>query len=295
MYILDTSAIRGIRGQVLSDLPSGIGIAISPLTFYELLCHLDEQDRDGNFARQKGNLLKCMIPDILQDPFAAHANSVGVEDLANPTRFGEPDVIRQTLKNLASCDSLKNFYETDVVTSEGERRNPHDMTARAVRVLADEEAKYVKMIKKICAELKTEFQQLPAKVLSQADIAWRIGKSAHSLFKSYEADIGQPDENLMLKVICSVYNYMGYINCRALGYIANGTESNVDTNDCEDACISLHLDILRGDTLVTNDTGTIKALNTTIESFRSIAAPGIVPRTRVIDSTTFMSEVVSSR
>ena len=73
-YILDTSAIRALSREKLQALAKLQSVGVSPVTFYELMCHLDETDEKKDFGRQRGQVLKCGLVPMLPDPFAYHAH-----------------------------------------------------------------------------------------------------------------------------------------------------------------------------------------------------------------------------
>jgi len=77
-YVFDTSSLISTGRKYLEVASDKADLCISTISIYELLCHIDEDESgEDTFSRRKGNLLKCQIPRILNDPFADHTILVG--------------------------------------------------------------------------------------------------------------------------------------------------------------------------------------------------------------------------
>lgn len=297
MYILDTCALQSIERPTLELILKKIDIAICPLTFYELLCHLDETKKGKNFDRQKGNVLKCKIPRILQDPFASYTITVGAEKDTNPSRFEEPVVIKQILEKLEKAENLDEFYYETIVFPDGTNGFCNDVAQRCRQVLEREEQRYLKllyslkdMLKYECDNKDSEFSHIN---ISSKRFEALISKFVNHLTTAHSEEDDIFDKDLLSKVNSSMYLFFGYVTARVIEYIEVSVSKNIgfkpDKNDCEDAFITLHLQLLREDTLVTNDSGTTKTLEWIIKTLRENQKECKV---RVINSENFILETL---
>lgn len=290
MILLDASALIAISYEKLIEIAKIKSFSISPITFYELLCHLDE---GADYGRQKGNILKCRIARILHDPFAAHAMSVGAEKLANPTRFEEPDMIIQLIQKLMSTHSLQGFYKESVSFPDGDNSSCIDAAKHIRKILEDEELKYLRNLDTIRSELTKKCPESKDMKISPEEMSTMIKSAVNFLVESY-TEKGIIDSDLLYNVACSLYIHFGYKIARVIKYIekgiANGIGFRPDKNDCEDAYITMHLDLFRDDMFVTNDKGTIEAIHYTIDSFVAMTKNKVHVGIRVIDAAAFVQE-----
>lgn len=293
MYILDTSALQAIGASKLRARQPHVKLAISPLTFYELLSHLEDTGKKSNFAKKKAIVLKCRIPEILQDAAARHAAFVGVSDLSDPTRDDETALIPKMLEGLSQSESLESFYSQEILDSKGVRLFFSKIGERTNQWLKKREEEYIKLIDELRADFKILFPEFPHKPITDADLVRQIVARAGDALKGYDAVASNDDLDLPVKIIRSVYIYFGYMHYRTLDYMTkefNAGSYNPDPNDFEDSYIAFNLDILRDDALVTGDHDALKAVQRTIDSFQHIAAVGVKPLARVIDVKTFLAE-----
>ncbi|ODS34381.1 MAG: hypothetical protein SCARUB_00512 [Candidatus Scalindua rubra] len=297
MYILDTCALQSIKRSTLELIRENVDIAISPLTFYELLCHLDETKKGKNFDRQKGNVLKCKIPRILHDPFASYTITVGAEKDTNPSRFEEPVVIEQFLEKLEKAKNLDGFFNDTIAFPDGAKGFCNDVAQRASQVLEREELRYLEILYSLKDMLKYEaknkYSEDSYNNISPIRFESLISKFVSHLTTAHSVGDGILDKDLLSKVNSSMYLFFGYITARVIKYIKEDVSGNIgfkpDKNDCEDAFITLHLQLLREDTLVTNDGGTKKTLEWIIKTLRENQKECKV---RVINSKNFISETL---
>jgi hypothetical protein len=292
MILLDTSALRAISSDKLIAMEGKVILSISPITFYELLCHLDE---GVNYDRQKGNIIKCRFANILHDPFAAQAMSVGADELVNPTRFEDPYMIKQLIDILMSTGSLQEFYGESVTFPDGNKSTCSDVAKNIRKILEDEENKYLQNLDIIRSEMTKKFPESRNMNISPEEMSNMLKSGINHLEKSY-ADKGIKDTDLLYNVACSLYIFFGYKIARTIKYIetgiADGSGFNPDRNDCEDAYIAIHLNLFRNDIFVTNDKGTIEAIKYTISSFIEMTRKRVEIGIRVIDVDDFSREFV---
>jgi hypothetical protein len=291
MILLDTSALRAISYERLITIAKKAKVSISPITFYELLCHLDES---ADYNRQKGNIVKCRVANILHDPFAAHAMSVGAGKLVNPTRFEDPHMINQLIDKLMSTDSLQRFYGESVTFPDGQRATCLDVAKNIRKILKDEEQKYLQNLDAIRSEITKKVPESKNMNILPEEMSNIIKSGIKHLEKSY-ADKGIKDFDLLYNIACSLYIFLGYKIARVIRYIelgiASGGGFNPDKNDCEDAYIAIHLNLFRNDIFVTNDKDTIEAINHTVNSFIEMTKNRVEIGIRVLDVDHFFKEI----
>lgn len=299
MYILDTSALKGIGRAKLEMIVQHHDLAISPMTFHELLCHLDEIDGDMTFERQKGTIMKCQIPRILHDPFAYHALTVGATDVSNPTRFEDTVMIPQLLEILGAAESLEAFYESEVTFPDGSIGSCKDVSARVRKVLDLEEAKYIKHQSVIRQELVENFPKWRSEGITTQQMGNYIVSSLNNLFMSYRNEDGITERLLPLKVTSSMYMHIGYNAFRAINYMMASREGDrtiaPDPNDCEDSYIAIHLELFKRDVLVTDDKGTLDALRRASEAFHQFFGDGMQIESRVLSNDEFLTETLNKQ
>ena len=196
MILLDTSALRAISSERLIAMKEKVMLSISPITFYELLCHLDE---GVNYDRQKGNIVKCRFANILHDPFAAHAISVGVDKLVNPTRFEDPYMIKQLIDIMMSTGSLQEFYGGLVTFPDGTKSACSDVAENIRKRLEEEEQKYLLNLDVIRSEITKQFPGSKNMNLSPEEMSNMIKSGINHLEKSY-TDKGIKDSDLLYNV-----------------------------------------------------------------------------------------------
>jgi len=295
MYILDTSAVRGISRVKLEAAKKSLDPAISPLTFYELLCHLDEVDGDKTFARQKGHVMKCQIPRILHDPFAYHVITVGAVHVANPSRFEDPGIITQLMEKLGEAKSLDEFYSATVSYSDGTNAKCRDVVARVRKVLDAEEKKYIKHLGAIRSELLAIYSNCASTGITPQELGEYLAASLKTMIAGYRDKDGISDDCLEIKVVSSMYMHLGYDAVRTAKYLqvahTQGCTFKPDPNDCEDSYIAIYLELFNRDVLVTEDLGSRNALNVTKEAFRLFFKGAFQIESQVISNKEFEDSI----
>lgn len=294
MYILDTSTLKGIGKDKLASIVKNYDIAISPITVYELLRHLDENGQNKSFAQQKGNVLKCLITRLLHDPYAHHAISVGAEAITNKTHFEEPRMIKQLLSKLKDASSLKNFYTSEIIFPEGSRRKCSQLAERIRIIFEDEKQKYLEYLSKLKDIILKDFPQCPITGLSNSQLAEVIKKVLRTMISDYKSENQISKKFLEMKVFSSMSLHFGYQATRTADYIKiakqSGCSFNPNLNDFEDGLILIHLEVFRKDALVTNDNGTITAIKKCLEAIQEILHGELSIECRVLSGEQFLRE-----
>lgn len=295
MYILDTSALRGIGKDKLIKIKTLYDIAISPISFYELLCHLDEGRGEDSFVRKKGQIMKCAIPRILHDPFAYHAISIGAMHVANTTRFEDSTIVAKLLLNLEQATSLKEFYASSVVYPNGEKAQCSDIAKNCRDVFDDETRKYLQHLDIIRKNILKFFPDCPQNGLTTSELSSTIKGTINQLISEYRTKDKITDELLPLRVVSSIYMNKGYTISRVIKYMQkahnSGTDFIPDPNDCEDSYISMYLELFKCHTLVTDDDGTLIALNETRKAFQESFDNSLKIKSQVLSKNEFINEI----
>lgn len=287
MFILDTNAIRSISRDKLQLISKNHKVTISLITFYELLCHLDETKKGMNFNRQKGNILKCKNPEILMDPFALHAKFIGAEKYVRPSKFEEPYIIKQVLEKLEKADNLSEFYSETVVFKDGTIGFCKDVATKAREFLEKEETKYLELLNTLKSEYIAKYPEITSVSITPECFEILVKKCIKHLEDTYSKEDGISDNDLLLKIYDSIYIYYGYAIAKVLKNIKNG--GLFQKNDFEDGYITLHLNLSSNYVLVTNDQGTIDAFEKAIAALKFIKKD---TKVRVINATDFLCETL---
>ena len=297
MYILDTSVLRSTPTVLLRSAAARFDIAISPMTAYEIICHLDEENNKKNFNGQRSLLLKCGLPRLLIDPFAQHAIAVGAGHVLNRTRLEDPAIIQQLIGNLKESDTLSDFYSTEVQYSDGSVATCREVANRARTVLEGEERNYVAHLRQLAHLISADYPDVATSGLTDQQLGEVIAVSLRQMIKGYRDEDGITAELLATNVVSSMYFHLGYKAHRTAHYLQSaGPNANLDAipfaqNDCEDSYIAIHLELFRKDALVTSDKGTLEAFAKVQAAFRSYFPEGLSVEARTIDADTFKNEI----
>lgn len=265
MYILDTSAIRGISSDKLTAAKSKVGISVSTLTVLELASHLNDSPNECAYLRARGNLLKCQIPLLLDDPFWLLSDKLQLS--ANPTRGEDKLVLSQLLSAVQQSGSLADLDAKTLTYPDGTIASCIDAGKIIEQILQKEETTFVAHVKSLPALAGLDPLLNGKHTLTSEALFGYLADAAKSLSPTI-------DGSLQAKTFLATAPYFGYLMHRLYQYAnrrSHGeTELHIDSNDCEDAYIALSLDLHTFDTLVTNDQGTLAALRNTITLLNEI-------------------------
>ncbi len=265
-YILDTEAIRSIGGDKLrAAVAKHARLFVSPISVYEILCHLDE----GNFKMFRSILLKCKIPQMLPDPWAHHATYVGAELKTNPTHFDEAQICEGLLLVLEKANSLAEFYGQHLKLSDGSQPSLKDCAAHARQVLGAAENDYLKNVKNVMDELLKLDSKESIIHRTEIDHARDVFSALTELRKDYLGGNVPPDR-LAVAVTNSMFVHYGYRFSRVYECIRSQAKPN--GNDTEDSLLCIYVNVLEPTILVTTDDGTVEAVRKSVQSFNAYFA-----------------------
>ena len=137
MYILDTSAIRGISGAKLGAAAAKVDIAVSTLSVLELASHLNDSPDETTYLRARGNLIKCQIPQLLDDPFWLLSQKI--QSSANPTRKEDKIVLSQLMVAAKQSQSLAELEIKTLSYPDGAVASCKDIGKKIEEILKEEE------------------------------------------------------------------------------------------------------------------------------------------------------------
>jgi hypothetical protein len=299
-YLLDTQAIRSLpRAALDAAEKSGVRLRLSPISVWELLCHVDESETNGEgWRKAKGHLLRARRCLLLDDPFAEHAVFVTATKpaAANPTRFDDRVVIPQMLAHLDSSNSLEDFYSREVTYRSGEKGQVKGCAERVRELLREEEAAHARRCqdrRKLIIEKLGGVEAITN--ISDADYLLVTGGVSTSLADHYREN-GIDDELLLARIFCSTFLHMAYIFERTRLYLQNADHDgtmHVDPNDTEDGMVCLHLNVTVPRVLVTDDKATQKALTSALNRLDGIIrnkGDDLPVLTRVLSCDEFRAE-----
>lgn len=283
MYILDTSALRSISKVNLEKACANHDVRISTITVLELASHLNDDSETEQFLRNKGNFLKCKFPVILHDPFWELSKRIDTLVQTNSTRQEDMPILVELIRVVEGVSTLAELSSQSLSYPGGEKASCKNVGATISAILAEEENAYMSHVNNMASKLKLDPQ-------NNGSHAFTVDNLLQSLVSCATETVGRDNSNLHAKAFCAMALYSGYIISRLYGYANNRPRGKeflaIDRNDCEDAYICLHLDLDRDDILVTNDKGTLSALNQTLSLLDS-RLPEINQR-RAIDVKEFV-------
>jgi len=288
MYILDTSAIRRINGKQLREIASmGVDIAASTLSILELASHLNDDDASTNYARAKGNFVKCSILRMLNDPLWTVSQNLGLD--VNVTRQEDKLMLAQLINAVEASETPAELSNVVLKYPDGATTTCVDIGKRIAEELRTEESNFVKHIETLAVKYKLNPCANGRHTLTSTYLVTELTKNTQRLTPG-------ADHNRQAKAFFATASYFGYLLSRLFLYAnkrpVGETKLNIDPNDCEDAYISLSLDLLTSDVLVTDDKGTIDALRHTFSLLGEFLSAKIEP-TRVLSVTEFLAAVES--
>ncbi len=232
---------------------------ISCYTFFELLCHLDE---NKDWGKSKGNVCKCSSVEILDDPFAVIETKLQYQTQRIKNHIPESRLIPGILKCLSNSNSKDNFYRSEFFDERGQKRLIADCDKRVEDILKEEENKYLYFVNKILDRIKQENYDINYK----KDCYKIIEELLEGRVIDSEKNSIQP-KDIRNKVFNLCYMYYSYIFERVKKLIINGNK-NPDKNDYEDSGICLHLSLDKPFAFVTNDKGMYEAIKNSIDRLK---------------------------
>jgi hypothetical protein len=278
-YVMDTSAVRGLSDRQVEAAAKRWRLTVSPLSVYELLCHLDQSAKghdsaEAAFRFRKDQVLKCRHLEIRDDPFAEQAIAAGARASVNMTRFEDRVVVPQIFPLLETAASPEELRGMTVAYPNGRRGSLHEVATRASASLGKAEEEYASFVQLVRDQLVREYGFEKALVLDGLDYVKYISGSARRLENQYREDGVRIEGG---SVFSAIFLHVGYILARTRLYmsrVGDGEPLRVDRNDMEDAAILLHLDLREPCALVTNDgsgkkPGTIHAFNEALSHLKT--------------------------
>ena len=237
MYILDTSAIRSIPRKTLKLVAEKVDIAVSTLSVFELASHLNDSKDNQKYSRVRGNLLKCQELRIVDDPFWLLSQQT--QTSANETRQEDRPMLEQLLKKVEESQTLEHLARQTLIYPDGATASFKEGGKRIAEILHEEEKLYIASVQDLANLMKLDSSLNGSHCLT-ADTLLGI------LLHSSKLSAGQ-DSNLLAKTFFATAPYSGYILHRLHLYTnrlpVGQSVLNIDRNDCEDAYISLTLNL----------------------------------------------------
>lgn len=268
IFILDTQALRGLRRDVFERTVA----YASPISFYEILCHLEVWVTEDGWRRARGNLRKVGRCTLLDDPFLDLARRAGSPQSANPTRFDDPDIIAQVIRAAEDSHDLADFYRREVRYSNGDRGIIDNCARRAHEVLAREVHEYRARCRARAPLIRDMGGWQGLEHAPDEDYLAAVVAQSDSLasFLRQEAPAGA---DVRARAFSATYPHFGYLIERTKLYMQgdDGTgDLAIDGNDAEDSLLCMHLDLTEPRVLVTNDVGTLRAVNNSLARLSEI-------------------------
>lgn len=291
-FLLDTSAFHRLELAELRGLGLHAKLLVSPLTVYQILCHLDaplraDEPVEKTVPVHQSRLVKCGLLRLLEDPFAEHDLLDGGGALLSQTRYEDRQLLPQLFQLMTQAATLEDFFQATVSHPGGDREPVRQLASRARAVIDEAEREHVAHSRSLCEGLLARFGLARALALSPTEFVKVASEEVPGLSKRC-AELGVRHAALAGEMFSSLYPYAGYRLARAQDHLkATGGNGAIalPANDMEDAYLCLHLNLLQPTVLVTADTATRAALDRALADL-AIAAKDlgaeIVARTRVM-------------
>ena len=258
--LLDTSAFKSLSSDELKQCNlEKLKIMISPYTFWELLCHSDE-----DWIQYKGNIYKCSRVQILDDPRAIIETDLKYQIDRLINRLPDNELIPGVLECLNESNSLDDFYKSNFIDSRGNKRLISEYSERVSKKLDKDAKEYFNFIEKIKIHLIQENYDMDS------------DKDCHSIIMSltkvdkiYKKNNSKQTKDLSTQIINKYYLYFAYIFERIKQLLQNGG-AKPQRNDYEDSRICLHLSLNKSLKFITIDKGFSKSLINSIKRLERI-------------------------
>jgi hypothetical protein len=283
MYILDTSAIRGIAKVKLETAAARANIAVPTFSVLELASHLHDSLEVAHYLRARGNFLKCAIPRMLEDPFVLVSQRTGTS--VNPSRRDDKIILGQLIEAVEQSSTPSELDQKTLTFPDAVTVPCKDIGTQIAGGLKKEEAGFVSHVRLLATIIRLDPALNGQHSLSTKDLVQSLIGATQHLNPDFDGDV--QSSAFLANAI-----YAGYLIHRLYRY-ANARPVNeelltIDPNDCEDAYIAACLDVRAGDTLVTDDTGTIEAIRNTITALNTVL---LVPieSSRVMSNAEFLA------
>ncbi len=270
--------MRGASVQTIENLQRrNYYLCVSPYSFWETLCHLDE----GDFGRSKGQLLKFDRVGILDDPRAEIEAPICNADPDLEDRSPDGHLIKAVLVSLRTSVSLRAFYSSNIQDSKGRMRQISGIADRVRAALDEEERRYIRMTNDI------------VQALASGTVAHETDRHRHrailDLVEGYVIQLSQrgaSEIGLRARLINDSYIHYAYIFIRALK-LFQFRNTQLSRNDYEDGRICLHLKLNVPYCLVTAD----KRQKETIEEIIAIVRRLDDPQFQIIPTVTHLDSL----
>lgn len=269
-FLLDTSVIRSASVDALDRLRrSGLLLAVSSYTIWELLAHLDEgygtsthrrsRTASDAFRMFRANILKTRQMRRLGDPYREFARIAGTNEC---TEIEDEQTIQRLFSALECADSIFAF---DRIASD--LGLPHfSLLAWSTRewFKSHEGAEHVGHIRRL-----TNYLQCNP---PRSDVDFDLAVHQAIAVSAGEAIArGASPDAILARLVPAFYLRDAYFIERGLHYVRSGRTP--DANDFVDGNILRHMHILGASTLVTLDSGTRNALQSIFARLQRLGLP----------------------
>ncbi len=289
-YLLDTNALCSL-GDATLEAARGAGheLLVSPVSLWELISHLEDEP----FALPSANARRAGLCQILDDPLAEIMADLGCGAAANPTRFRDRNAVLALLRELETATSYSALCGRAIIVDE-EVRSLAGVASNAVSVFEEEQGRYVEAMREQCTAYVDRYGRRGTINLGSEQFCQESLQLARGLREDAQA---AGCSLTFTRIADRTALGFGYFVARACAYVGNvgdGQPLVIDPNDLEDYFVCLHLGISSGRVFVTDDRGTRRAVDRTLEAFRSCASEMRRPfltEARVITTAEFRAEV----
>ena len=289
-YLIDTSSVFSLSRDRLTKAAQNAQLCISPITFYELFRHLDEEGENG-FRRARGNITKCSML-VLNDPVAEMYDRLGSRNKVCASRFEDARTIPLLLTELRNSGALRDFYSGSIVMGPSDERQINGTCQRLRERLRSEENDYVRLVGTLATRVLE--RSLRGRVQDVSPPAFvELALNAEPKLRNDFPSVNNQ------RLADAIYPFYGYALARTImhgpsqQWIAN---PQVDRNDMRDSWICMHLNLQSHRVLITGDNGMRTAMEAALQHYRNGASshgldPNVLTDVKGLDA--FRNEVLT--
>mgnify|MGYP005838829185 CR=1 FL=1 len=253
--LLDTNAVMELKGDEKAAAKSnGWRLTTTPWSFFERLCHLEDQ---ADFARARGQLMQFRGIEIVDKPLD---RLVAARQASDKPRIWGSHLSYAMLAAADAASSLDALYRSVIVDEAGQHRVIRDCADRIKGILDKEELRFQQLVTSII------------KVLHSGQVAAASGSEQHQAILDMVAsgessfpdtpDLDYQNGATPGEMLALTYVYHAYTFLRGLAK-GNAIGNTCAKNDFEDGQICAYVPLSQEIWVITGDGPLFETLSKT--------------------------------
>lgn len=239
-YLLDACVMRGSKWSLLAQaVAAGELLAVSPVTFWELISHLDEGGHYG-YLKARGWFLRAKGFALLEHPHVEYMDSIGAGAIVPADGLLERDCAGALVSSLAQAATLEELYQGAFHDKTGELRTLNGCAAAARAELQKLRSKHVARM----SGIKDALRGAPAAALTEEGLAdWLEREVARMRIEEERAGHSVSPQRMFALVAL----HLGHALALSV------SPASPKGNDYQDSRLLLHIHLDGARVLVTED------------------------------------------